>query len=147
MRLGKFGLISAAYTTSPLCIYDTDVGLSSKKRTLKQVFSLENSVHVSVAQSMWVATSLPSHLHLKSIWGHLFVLAASTCLQTVLFQLHFELNPLQKHDFILSAFNHVLSFCSVSRSVSIQSQAVAMCGQVVRSEELDDLSDQTLKQK
>lgn len=30
-------------------------------------FPLENLAHLSVALSVWVATPLPSHLHLKSI--------------------------------------------------------------------------------
>ena len=54
----------------PLCCYNIDVQeVWAAKQDIKACFPLENSPHLSVAHSVWVATPLPSHLHLKSVWG------------------------------------------------------------------------------
>ncbi len=89
----------------PLCVYDIDVQeVWAVKQNIKACFPLETSPCLSTAQSTWVATPLPSHLHLKSIWGtcsfwqypHVYTRHSSNW--------SFKLNPLQKHNLILAAF-------------------------------------------
>lgn len=121
----------------PLCVCNIDVQeLRAAKLHIKACFPLENSPRLSVAQSMWVATPLPSHLHLKGIRGtcsswrypHVYRQRSSNCSK-----------PTPETRFHPRCLHHVLSFCAVSRSVSVQSQAAAMCGQVGRSKAFDDV--------
>lgn len=97
-------------------------------------FPLENSDRLSVAPSMWVATPLPT----ISIWkafgapvhtGSVHKSADSSPPIAV------WVKPTPETRFHPRCLHRVLSFCSVSRSVSVQNQAAAMCGQVARCKE------------